>query len=110
MSDIHAAREQHELERRLQEAEAEVARLQKVIKACQWYWSADDPEYCYSDPWEAVDDLDHGTITEVWRGGRVETMFVAHVGDELVCEPTLEAAAEKTKALLKEFWSEEGDA
>ena len=107
MRDIHAARDEHELQRRLAEAEAEVARLQQIISSCQWYWDADDSEYCHSDPWEVVDDLDHGAVAEVWRGGKVETMFVAKVGEELICEPTREAATAKAEALLKEFWSEE---
>lgn len=83
----------------LEELRAEVARLQDIIKRCQWYWDANDPEICYSDPWDAVDHLDDGDISEVWRGGKVETLFVARVGDKLVCEPTVEAAKAAVKKL-----------
>ena len=78
---------------------AENERLRAIIKACQWYWDSEDAEFCYSDPWEVVDDLDDGDIRKVWRGGKVETMFVAKVGDELVDEPTLDAAEAKVSEL-----------
>ena len=78
---------------------AENERLRAIIKACQWYWDSEDAEFCYSDPWEVVDDLDDGDIRKVWRGGKVETMFVAKVGGELVNEPTLDAAEAKVSEL-----------
>lgn len=90
----------------LTDAVNEIERLRKIIAACRWYWDADDPEWCFSDPWEAVDDLDEGDIREVWRGGKVETLFVARVGDDLVNEPTLEACRAKVAELKAKLWEE----
>ena len=74
-------------------------RLQNIINTCHWYWNAEDREYCYHDPWDIVDYHDDGVICEVWRGGMVETMFVARVGDDFVNEPSMDAAQAKVSEL-----------
>lgn len=84
---------------RIARLRAENERLRKIINSCHWYWDAEDCEECYHDPWDIVNDADDGVICEVWRGGMVETMFVARVGDDCVNEPSMDAAQAKVSEL-----------
>jgi hypothetical protein len=68
---------------RARAAEAENARLKKIIDACDWYWPEDDTssDSCISYPHEFFSDgyVDPGTVVAISRGGVVETRYYAQL-------------------------------
>jgi hypothetical protein len=66
---------------RARAAEAESARLKKILDACDWYWPADDTssDASISGPYEALWDVPAGTVVAVSRGGVVETRYYAQL-------------------------------
>lgn len=89
---------------------AEVERWQKIDKRCDIYWDANDPEYGHTDLWSVIDYADpkEGMAIEVWRGGTVEKLWVARVGDDAVQAPTLEECEAKAKVLMAKKREEDG--
>lgn len=91
--------------------EAEVARLQKMIDKCQWYWAENDAE-CYGEDcaesaYEAVYE-DSGQVIRIDRGGVVSSSYCAIVEYDdgstvFVEEPTMEAALAKVQELQGEM-------
>ncbi|WP_336801448.1 hypothetical protein [Kaistia sp. MMO-174] len=68
---------------RARAAEAESARLKKILDACQWHWPEDDTseEHCCSSPFEVLEsqDLPAGTVAAIARGGIVEIRYCAQL-------------------------------
>ncbi|HEV7284986.1 MAG TPA: hypothetical protein VGN75_09015, partial [Kaistia sp.] len=68
---------------RARTAEAEVARLQKIVDGCDWYWPEDDTssESCSDYPFEILSnwETEPGAVVAISRGGVVETRYYAQL-------------------------------
>jgi hypothetical protein len=93
---------------RARSAEAESARLQKIIDGCDWYWLADDSELGANEPFEILSEseTEPGTVVAISRGGRVETRYYATLppaedaesDDDFEVDEATEEAAERKVA------------